>query len=282
MGIKMNVNGIGKQTYYGKTSETKAGGKSGGGRFYESLSENINERTEAEQRKENAASLAGAVKNAAYPYCNVAAKAGAANVYESESISTGAAVSCEVRGISYQESDYVKVFAAEGFSLMAQVNAAARSVYIEQKKEDGTIRGYEVNIDKLSKDTADPIEQAALEAWEKKAAEGQEEDELTVEEAMLQFYEFIEDRIKNGPPKYLIGISEFSVAEWDKLIEGIDGQLDAIREELRERIEQMKEEQMKADMSKDLQNLQDSVQETEHEKTEEELLMALFQDMGKI
>lgn len=282
MVINMNVNGIGKQTYYGKTGGTKANAGKGGSGFYESLSENMNERTETESKRESAAHPAGAVANAAYPYRNVAAKAGASNVYESESIGAGAVLSCEVRGISYQESDYVKVLAIEGFSLMAQVDAASRSVYIEQKKEDGTIEAYEVSVDKIPKDTTDPVEQAAIEAWEKKSAETDKESELTIEEALLQFYEYIEDRIKNGPPKYLIGNSEFSIKEWDKLLEGIDGQLDAIKEELRERIEKMKEEQMKADMSKDLQNLQDSVQDAQNEKTEEELLMSLFQDMGKI
>ena len=85
---------------------------------------------------------------------------------------------------------------------------------------------------------------------------------MTVEEALLEFYAFIEDRIKNGPPKYMIGSSEFSVEEWDKLLEDFDDQLDAIREEMRERIEKLKEQQLLAEASEDLQNKRDEVRET--------------------
>ena len=99
---------------------------------------------------------------------------------------------------------------------------------------------------------------------------------------MLQFYEFIVDRIKTAPPKYIIGNSEFSIEEWDKLLEGVDGELDAIREELRERIEKMKEQQMKADASNELQSMQDDLQDAENKELEEKLLMSLFQDMSKV
>ena len=120
----------------------------------------------------------------------------------------------------------------------------------------------------------------------KKTAGGENETEeneaLTVEEALLQFYEFIEDRIKNGPPKYMIGNSEFSVEEWDKLLEDFDDQLDALREELRERIEAMKEQQELAEASGDLQHKRDEVQEAAEEDTEEKLLTALFQNHVKI
>lgn len=162
---------------------------------------------------------------------------------------------------------------------MAQVDRNSRSVYVEQKLEDGTVKGYEVNIDKLEPGTEDPVERMALEAWEQETAGGGEDAEaLTVEEALQQFYEFIEDRIKNGPPKYMIGSSEFSVEEWDNLLEDYDDQLDAVREELRERIEKMKEQQLLAEASGDLQNKRDEVQDAAEEKTEEKLLTALFQD----
>lgn len=271
----MNVNGIGKQNYYEKTKGTKGNQKTSGGRFYESLSENLSERAGTERSKESTAASksAGAVANPGFPYHNAAAMAA----------EVSAVSECEVRGIVYQESDYMKVYAADGFRLMAQVNVDKRSVYIERKNEDGTVQGYEVNVDKLSKDTTDPVEQAALEAWEKKQSEAEEDgEELTLEEALLQFYEFIEDRIKNGPPKYLIGNSEFSIEEWDKLLEGVDGELDAIREELRERIEKMKEQQMKADAMGELQSAQDDLQDAENKELEEKLLMSLFQDMSKL
>ncbi|MCM1387455.1 MAG: hypothetical protein NC231_09015 [Bacillus sp. (in: Bacteria)] len=282
----MNVNGIGKQNYYEKTNSAKGNPKAGGSGFYESLSENLSEKAGAEQNKESAAvsKTAGAPAAAGYPYTGAASRA--AGVYESENAAASVVSECEARGIIYQESDYMKVYAAEGFRLMAQVNVDKRSVYIERKNDDGTVNGYEVNMDKLDKDTTDPIGQAALEAWEAKISEeeadGEKElEELTFEEALLKFYEYIEDRIKNGPPKYLIGNSEYSIKEWDKLIEGVDGQLDAIKEELRERIEKMKEQMMKADAANELQSAQDDLQDAENEELEEKLLMSLFQDMGK-
>lgn len=286
MGIKMmNVNGIGKQSYYEKANGSKTNPKSGGSGFYESLSENINEKTEAEQKKENAASLKNTAVPAAFSYRGVASKAGAAGVRGSGNAASGAVSEKEARHISYEESDHVKVFVEQGYTLMAQVDTDSRKVYIERRQEDGTVTGYEVNVDKLEQKTTDPIERTALEAWEQKNADTQKSDQeqpLTLAEALLSFYEFIEDRIKNGPPKYMIGNSEFSITEWDKLLEGIDDQLDAIREELKQRIEEMKEEQLKAELSQELQVLQSDLRDSENEKIEEELLSSLFQDMSKI
>lgn len=279
----MNVNGIGKQSYYEKVNGNKANTKSGGSGFYESLSENLNGKTEAESKKENTASAKGVPVTAAYPYCGASSKASASGVCKSEKINSGAVSEQKPRHISYQESDYVKVFAEQGYTLMAQVDVDSRKIYIERRLEDGTVTGYEADPDKLDKETTDPVERMALEAWEQTSADASETDgekSLTVAEALLSFYEFIEDRIKNGPPKYMIGNSEFSVSEWDKLLEGIDGQIDAIREELRERIEKMKEEQLKAELSQETRGAQTDLRDAENEKIEEELLSSLFQDMS--
>lgn len=240
----MNVNRISNQSYFENNKVAKAKEKSSGGAFYESLSENINEKVKAEQK--NVAAAKNAAVNAAYPYHRAASAVG---VYESESVGAAVVSECEARHIAYQESDYVKVFASEGFSFMAQVDVEARSIYIEKKVEDGTLKGYEVSIDKLDKETTDPVEQMALAAWEKKTAQTEDEQRaLTAEEALSRFYEFIEDRIKNGPPKYMTGNSEFSIEEWDKLMESIDGQIDAAKEEAEERIEKMKEQQLHGDI----------------------------------
>lgn len=270
----MNVNGIGNQNFYEKVKGAKANRSGGSKDFYEHLSENINDKSEAKQTKDNTAASTGAVTGAGYSYCNVSSSAG---VYESGNVR--AVTECDVKHITYQESDYVKAYALEGYTLMAQVAENRHSVYIEQKMEDGTVKGYEVDLDELDENTKDPIEQAALEAWKKKNAEDNELPELTAEEALLAFYEFVEDRIKNGPPKYQIGNEAYSVAEWDKLLDGIDDQIDAIKEELREWIEKMKEQQMKAELSQEQPTESDS--DADAEKIEEELLMSLFQDKGK-
>lgn len=264
----MNVNGIGKQPCYERTNGVGKNQKNYGGSFSKSLSENLNGRTEHDTVREENMASAASVLNAPYSYRNRIPAVGAQENGKVDAVG---------RHMTYQESDYAKVCAAQGFSLMAQVDMDSRRVYVDQKLEDGTVKGYEIEIDKLDPGTEDPIEQMALEAWEKKVSgEEKEGEELTVEEALRQFYDFIEDRIKNGPPKYMIGNSEFSVEEWDKLLEDFDDQLDAIREEMRERIEKMKEQQQLAEVSGELQSKREEVREAEEEKTEEELLTALF------
>lgn len=272
----MNVNGIGKQPCYEKTNGVGKNQKNAGGSFSKSLSENLNDRAENGQVKEENTMPASPFLNTAYPYRNVAP---AANLVESSKVGSQAVKACEARCVTYLECDYVRSCAVQGFALMAQVDVDSRSVYVEQKLENGTVKGYEVSIDEVAQDTTDPIERMALEAWEKKGAgEEKELTELTVEEALAEFYDFIQDRIKNGPPKYMIGNSEFSVTEWDKLLEDFDDQLDALREEMRERIEKMQAQQQKAELSQELQGLQDEVQEAAEEETEEKLLTALFQN----
>ncbi|MCM1143930.1 MAG: hypothetical protein NC318_02890 [Blautia sp.] len=270
----MNVNGIGKQAYYKETGGYQANRKKSGNSFYESLSENIDGREQTQSKKGNAAgavNIPSAIGHA-YPGVPVSETQG------SEAVSSGAVSTCEARCITYQESSFVKTYALQGFTLMAQVDMQARSIYVEQRMEDGTVQGYVVDRDKLGENPTDPVERTALEAWEETVEkEAQDGKELTVEEALLQFYEFIEDRIKNGPPKYQIGKDEFSIAEWEKLLESIDDQLDAIREEMRERIEKMKEQMLQAEAG------QEQVHKEEEEdvrEKEEELLASLFQDKG--
>lgn len=265
----MKVNGIENQAYHEKTGITKSNRKSRGD-FYENLSENLNGQTGKSADTKTTAGIAvntaaEAAAGKAYQYRNIHS---ASVVSGTVNIGEGVAVR-EAKHISYQESDYVKTFIQSGYTLMTQVNVSERSVYVEQKMEDGTIKGYDVEMDKLNKNAEGPIGQTALEAWEKVKSENKSEEKtdneaLTVEEALLKFYEFIEDRIKNGPPKYMIGNSEFSVEEWDKFLKSIDDQIDDIKEETRDLIERLKEEQ------------------EEHEGQKEELLMGLFQAKGQI
>lgn len=162
-----------------------------------------------------------------------------------------------VRQISYSESDYVKVCATEGYTLKAQVDMTGHSVYIEQKNEDGTYLAYEVNPLQISKDTDNPVEQMALEAWEltrelvndgmfteleeesingtkpavsKAAEEETEENAVSFEEMVEQFEAFVKQRIKEGPPKIQIGGAEFSEEEWKRLLKKVDKDIDAYKE----------------------------------------------------
>lgn len=276
----MKVNGIENQAYLEKTGTAKSNRKSKGD-FYENLSENLNGQTGKSTDTNttvgmDANTAAKAAASKAYQYCNIhsaAAISGSVNI--SEGITR-----CEAKCISYQESDYVKTFIQSGYTLMTQVNVSTRSVYVEQKMEDGTVNGYDVNMDKMEKNANDPIGQMALEAWEKVKSSGEAEEDddnmgISVEEALQKFYEFIEDRIKNGPPKYMIGNSEFSIEEWEKFLENIDGQIDDIKEETEEMIERLKEQQEERQIqTKEAQSIESD------KEIEEELLSSLFQDKG--
>ncbi|MBD5519900.1 MAG: hypothetical protein HDR03_01505 [Lachnospiraceae bacterium] len=249
----MNVNGITKQAYYENNNGVKTNNKKGGHGFYESLSDNINDMNGSSQK--SAAAPKTSVPTKPYAYRNVPSVGN----YDNEVVNVSSVTGCEVRQITYNESNYVKVFVQEGYSFMAQVDMDNRSIYIERKTEDGSVSGYKVELDKIADDTQNPIELAALEAWgktllEKKVAEtsGESEEEaLSIDEALRQFYDFIQDRIKNGSPKYAIGNSEFSQDEWEKLLASIDEQLDDAREEVEDRIERMEAMQLRAELEKE-------------------------------
>lgn len=256
----MNVNRVTEQVNYRKTANvTNANGKqktkqAPGGDFYESLSGSLY--GQSAWQRENDTVGSSKIVNTSYQYHSVTSSI---KVQQNGVVNACAVVECGARNISYAESDYVKTYVEKGFAFKAKVDITAHHIYIEQKFDDGTVKGYEVDYGKLNENSQDPIEQMALEAWEmtRRAMMGdapfheidseellpntevgvdeneKEKDitDMTVEEALAEFYDFIQDRIKNGPPKYLIGSSEFSVEEWDKLLESIDGQLDDMREE---------------------------------------------------
>lgn len=249
----MNVNGITNKAYYENNNGVKTNNKKGGHGFYESLSGNINDMNGNSQK--SAAAPKGSVPTKPYAYRNVPS----VDNYDSDIVNVSSVTGCEVRQITYSDSDYVKVFAKQGYTLMMQVDMDNRSVYVERRMEDGSVSGYEVEFDKIADDTENPIELAALETWgktllEKKVAgtSGESEEEaMSIEEALRQFYDFIQDRIKNGPHKYAIGNAEFSQDEWEKLIASIDEQLDDAREEVEDRIEKMEAMQLRAELEKE-------------------------------
>lgn len=60
-------------------------------------------------------------------------------------------------------------------------------------------------------------------------------------EVLADTTEQMETQIKEGPPKYSIGASEYSIKEWDKLIKSVDKNIDLIKEEQRIRKEKMQQ-----------------------------------------
>ena len=176
-------------------------------------------------------------------------------LHSSGKLSIQATVECSARHISYDEADHVKTFVESGYTLKAQVSVTRHKVYIEKKSEDGSVSAYEVDPLQLTSDTEDPIEQMALESWElaKRSLAGEKPffEELgssnsymnkSIEEAITDFYHFIEDCIKNGDPKYQTGGSEISVKDWKRLMEYIDDTMEQVREEQRLDAEESKEQ----------------------------------------
>ncbi len=200
-----------------------------------------------------------------------------------------AMLECALKNISYSESDYVKAYVAEGFTLKAKVSIDEHMVYIEQKNEDGSLNAYEVNPLKVSKDTKNPVEQMAVEAWERAkdmwndgmfseiqeeagTEDGEEEQKLqTLAEALEEFQEYVKKRIKEGPPKIQIGGSEFSQEEWEKLIRKMEKAIDIYKTELRKKIQELKEKaakQIGAGSATENQSLKETAEgDSESEKT---------------
>lgn len=265
----MTVKGLDNQSFYKKVDSNYDNNQRFGESAYDKFSKNLSKKAEQksdemENHKESRTEGLS-VTQVDYRSGKVASELA---VQQSGRVQISSVTECSVRHITYEESDHVKVCITEGYSLKAQVDMTAHSVYIEQKMEDGTLRGYEVNPLKAAEDTEDAIEQMALESWEitRKLLQGEgnysnaapsetkeDTEDMTLDEALMKFYDFVEDRIKNGPPKIRIGASEFSVEEWERLLKKVDGDINAMKEELRERIRKEKEKELLQRASSDTQ-----------------------------
>lgn len=167
-----------------------------------------------------------------------------------------AVTECEVRGILYEESDTVKVSIKDRCIYKIQVDAEANKVYIEEKKEDGTVKGYEVLISEVCQTGSNQYERIAYEAWEMYHMENNRSNdsttnEMSYKEALLKFYDFVEDRIENGPPKIQIGASALSEEDWKILIQKLDEDIDEIKKEIRERVEKEKQKENQHEVSRE-------------------------------
>lgn len=67
-------------------------------------------------------------------------------------------------------------------------------------------------------------------------------------EALAEVSDYVEDRIKNGPPKFQIGGCEYSVDEWKKLMESIDKDIENVKEEQQARFEKQEEELLEKEL----------------------------------
>lgn len=73
----------------------------------------------------------------------------------------------EVRHMSYEESDHVRIAVTEGYTLKGKREGGEDArVYVEAKYEDGRVEAYQVDMSKVPGQTEHVIEQFALETMQ--------------------------------------------------------------------------------------------------------------------
>lgn len=73
----------------------------------------------------------------------------------------------EVRHMSYEESDHVRIAVTEGYTLKGKREEGEDArVYVEAKYEDGRLEAYQVEMAKVPEQTEHVIERFALETME--------------------------------------------------------------------------------------------------------------------
>ena len=79
---------------------------------------------------------------------------------------TEALQTAEVRHMSYEESDHIRIAVTEGYTLKGKIQNEEAQVYVEAKYEDGRLEAYQVDMAKVSGETEHMIERFALETME--------------------------------------------------------------------------------------------------------------------
>ena len=149
-----------------------------------------------------------------------------------EGVLSKAVSACEVKNLTAEDADYVEKHLAEGYVLKAKQSDDGKTVYVEQKFDDGTVKAYSVDLDKIDEETGNLIEQAAKACVQKNGKEQQTDKEW--HEALEEFAAYVKNRIKNGPPKFATGATQMSVEEWDKLVKNLDDTIDDVKKVVQE------------------------------------------------
>ena len=157
---------ISRNIFYEKLSENHSNSHKTAGAKADVFLENIKEKTQQEKAEAKGSSVSDGGSSVRAEESYERAMAELMQLVNGH-VTMNAVSEVSVRRIRAEESDHIKGFAAEGYTLKAQVSIDEQRVYIEQKIEDGSYQAYEVNPLLISKDTDNPIEQMAAEAWEK-------------------------------------------------------------------------------------------------------------------
>lgn len=164
MGIQ-EVQGNSKAQTYQKKKNAGRGEK-----FQESLLENLKYREQAKQAVLDTQTEAG--QNIADTQSDAKKRAESVDVGRigmTAGIRVNAAMqgvlqAVEVRHMSYEESDHVKIAVTEGYTLKGKREEGSDArVYVEAKYDDGRLEAYQVETDRVSENTKQEIERFALE-----------------------------------------------------------------------------------------------------------------------
>lgn len=164
MGIQ-EVQGNSKaQTYQKKKNAGRGEG------FQESFLENLKYREQAKQAVLDTQTEAG--QNTADTQSDAKKRAESVDVgrigmtagIRVNAAKQGVLQAVEVRHMSYEESDHVKIAVTEGYTLKGKREEGSDArVYVEAKYDDGRLEAYQVETDRVSENTKQEIERFALE-----------------------------------------------------------------------------------------------------------------------
>lgn len=171
MGIQEVQGNSNAQAYQKKRKAERGEG------FQESFLQNLKDRNQAKQTAADVQS--GARQNSADTLgeAKKADKAGMGRIGMASGIRVNAAALqesmqiVEVRRMSYEESDHVKIAVTEGYTLKGKrEDSAGERVYVEAKYDDGRLEAYQVETGRIPEDTKQEIERFALETVRRRSA----------------------------------------------------------------------------------------------------------------
>ncbi len=143
--------------------KAKAGNAEG---FQKSLLENLRYRGQEEQEAEakQAVTDAQSETKQATEKTGMGRMGVTAGIRVNTSAGREAMQTAEVRHMSYEESDHVRIAVMEGYTLKGKREKGADDrVYVEAKYDDGRLEAYQVETTKVSGQTEHLIERFALE-----------------------------------------------------------------------------------------------------------------------
>lgn len=141
--------------------------------FQKSLLQNLRNRDQGKQTTAAEMETKQGVLDAQAGAKAEAEKAGMGRIAAAQGIRVNAAATqetlqaVEVRHMSYEESDHVRIAVTEGYTLKGKrEDGEDARVYVEAKYEDGRVEAYQVDMGKVSGQTEHMIERFALETMQ--------------------------------------------------------------------------------------------------------------------